>query len=358
MANILLQTLSANEVKEAYAKSEGLCLPHLRLVGMRAGWEQLLFLTDHIRGVLTSLKYSTDKVGFPLEMIAGLDVNRQVRLSEETAQELPGEARERSTDVLALLAGPACPACAACDRGVGEYFQWLAGEMEAVASRAGPWDPSWSVCASHLWDLQSAGHDRAAATISDQTCNVWLSQIESLKTRLETSQPHRLLDRLVGLPSAWSCSKGKETTGEIRSKFNRLWHVTAMTLESPAKVLNRLREVHFRESPCQACSHVEVTARRTIDLVLRALEDPMGQEAYHRGAGLCFRHCLVAANLAEVPDVLAELLAFQIARLRLLEWELEEASRKMNWVIRYEPKGPEETAWRRAAYQLYGSTLA
>jgi hypothetical protein len=241
---------------------------------------------------------------------------------------------------------------------VGEYFQWLAGEMEAVASRAGPWDPSWSVCASHLWDLQSAGHDRAAATISDQTCRVWISQIENLKARLETRQPDRLLDRLAGLPSAWSRSKGQETTGEIRSKFNRLWHVTATTLESPAKVLDRLREVHFRESPCQACSHVEVTARRTIDLVLRALEGPIGREAYHRGAGLCFRHCLVAANLAEVPDVLAELFSSQLARLRLLEWELEEASRKMNWVIRYEPKGPEETSWRRAAYQLCGSALS
>ncbi|MBI3810119.1 MAG: hypothetical protein HY284_06645 [Nitrospirae bacterium] len=356
MANILLQTLSDREVEEAYAKSQGLCLPHFRFVGLRAGWEQLLFLADHLKGTLASLKYSTDKIGLPLEVIAGLDVHRRVRSSEETARGLPGGAREKSTDVLALLAGPACPACAACDRGVGEYFQWLASEMEAVASRAGPWDPSWSVCASHLCDLQSAGHDRAAATISDQTCSTWLNQSESLKTRLEARQPDRISDRLAGLSSAWARSKA--TTGEIRSKFNRLWHVAATTLESPANVLNRLREVYFRESPCQACSHVEVTAHRTIDLVLRVLEDPIGREAYHRGAGLCFRHCLVAANLAEVPDVLDELFASQLARLRLLEWELEEASRKMNWVIRYEPKGPEETSWRRAAYQLCGSALS
>jgi hypothetical protein len=55
-----------------------------------------------------------------------------------------------------------------------------------------------------------------------------------------------------------------------------------------------------------------------------------------------------------VPSALVELLSAQIARLRLLEWELEEASRKDNWSVRYEPKGPESDVWRRAAYQFCG----
>jgi hypothetical protein len=55
-----------------------------------------------------------------------------------------------------------------------------------------------------------------------------------------------------------------------------------------------------------------------------------------------------------VPAALIELLSAQIARLRVVEWELEEASRKMSWSVRYEPKGPESDTWRRAAQQFCG----
>lgn len=89
-------------------------------------------------------------------------------------------------------------------------------------------------------------------------------------------------------------------------------------------------------------------------MILRLLEDPLGRKAYQSGWGLCLRHCIEAAKLAEVPSALVELLSAQIARLRLLEWELEEASRKDNWSVRYEPKGPESDVWRRAAYQFCG----
>jgi len=71
-------------------------------------------------------------------------------------------------------------------------------------------------------------------------------------------------------------------------------------------------------------------------------------------AGASVRHGIEAANLAEVPSALAELLSAQIARLRVLEWELEESSRKNNWSVRYEPKGPESDVWRRAAYKFCG----
>jgi len=118
--------------------------------------------------------------------------------------------------------------------------------------------------------------------------------------------------------------------------------------------LDRLRAPQFREDNCQACWHVQETTRRTIDLILRVMEDPAGRQAYHQAWGLCLRHCIAAASIAENPDALSELLAAQITRLRLLEWELQESGRKLNWSVRYEPKGPEESAWRRAAYQFCG----
>jgi hypothetical protein len=84
------------------------------------------------------------------------------------------------------------------------------------------------------------------------------------------------------------------------------------------------------------------------------LENPYGRKAFHESAGICLRHCVEAANIAEVPAALDELLAAQIARLRVIEWELQEAARKSSWSVRYESKGPEQTAWRRAASQIYG----
>jgi hypothetical protein len=92
-------------------------------------------------------------------------------------------------------------------------------------------------------------------------------------------------------------------------------------------------------------------------MILRIVEDPVGKQAYLEGSGLCFRHLVAATSLARNPDVLDTLLTAQIARLRLLEWELEEASRKASWMVRYEVKGPEDQAWCRAAYQFCGSSL-
>jgi len=65
----------------------------------------------------------------------------------------------------------------------------------------------------------------------------------------------------------------------------------------------------------------------------------------------------MAAGVAENPAALSELFKAQIIRLRLLEWELEEASRRLNWSVRYESKGPEGSAWQRAGHQFCGSIV-
>ncbi len=55
------------------------------------------------------------------------------------------------------------------------------------------------------------------------------------------------------------------------------------------------------------------------------------------------------------PAVLETLVGVQIARLAALEWELEEFYRKSGWEVRYEPKGPERTAWARAIERFSGT---
>ena len=44
----------------------------------------------------------------------------------------------------------------------------------------------------------------------------------------------------------------------------------------------------------------------------------------------------------------------QLARLSVLQWEVDELIRKAGWQFRHEPKGAEQSAWRRAAEHLAG----
>jgi hypothetical protein len=132
------------------------------------------------------------------------------------------------------------------------------------------------------------------------------------------------------------------------------WKKLKAALERPESKLERVRAVALRAVSCGACACIQTTTRQRLDLILRIVEDPLGRKAYHAAAGLCLRHCIEAADAAEAPQALAELISAQIARLRVLEWELNEASRKASWSVRYEPKGPETDAWRRAAQQFSG----
>jgi hypothetical protein len=57
------------------------------------------------------------------------------------------------------------------------------------------------------------------------------------------------------------------------------------------------------------------------------------------------------------PQVHAVALRVAAARAARIGWELDEAARKSNWSVRYEPHGPEETAWMRAARFVLGDDV-
>jgi hypothetical protein len=46
-----------------------------------------------------------------------------------------------------------------------------------------------------------------------------------------------------------------------------------------------------------------------------------------------------------------------LARLDVLAWELAEADRKQAWALRYQPSGPEATAWLRATALVDGGVF-
>ena len=369
-------TLALTDVRDTYEKSPGLCLPHFRQVANQAEWDTVSFLTVDMRDRLhakVSLQRSTTAL---LEQAVGLDRARSHRrsaLSRELKQ--PPYGKERGTQsyieigkpdrlwsptfeqLLTQLAEPGCPVCSACDQGVQQYLHWLAQQMAAQPSISDSWESNFHVCPSHLWALYTAGYDQAAILIGKHTIQEWLTRLNKLTLGLSSRPSERLLERLLerlrrGL-LLW-CGANKFESGLDSERPQSRRTKVAAVLESPQHRLDALRSVAFRTDLCQACAHVRTTTRQRLDLILRVLEDPVGRKAYHAGSGLCLRHCIEAANLAEVPAALIELLSAQIARLRVVEWELEEASRKMSWSVRYEPKGPESDTWRRAAQQFCG----
>ena len=89
---------------------------------------------------------------------------------------------------------------------------------------------------------------------------------------------------------------------------------------------------------------------REASLLLAALHDELTARAYAASHGLCLRHVLALggeAGAALPRQVLR-------GRLKVLEWELQEAGRKGNWSVRYERMGDERTAWRRVPGYLDG----
>ena len=368
----LLDALAITEVKDAYERSPGLCIPHLRQAGYQAQWDSVDFLSKDLQRRLGTKIFPGRSTAALLEQAVGLDRESSLRQhngSDKPGPPLDGQKREIKAYIelgkpdhpwsrtfeaaISSLAEPGCPVCTACAQGVQHYLDWLAQQMKVQASIPDNWDLSWNICASHLWELNTAGHENAAMLIVEHMIQDWLWKLDRLTTGLKQRPAEQLWGRLAQgfLVCCGSCDPD---AFQHSPRARNRWSKVSTVLESPRDRLDGLRTVAFRSDLCQACLHIQTTTQRRLELILRLLEDPLGRKAYHGGSGLCLRHCIQAANLAEVPAGLDELLSAQIARLRVLEWELEESSRKNNWSVRYEPKGPESDVWRRAAYQFCG----
>lgn len=368
----LVQTLALSDVRDAFESSPGLCLPHFREAASGAPWKTIMFLNADMQRRLSARLASTRSSAALLEQAVGVDKEMALKRITRGKQysELRGNDRVDSAtyievgkpdpswspsfaELLASLAEPGCPVCSACDQGVRHYVEWLAQQMEAPSLMTAGSDASYHVCPEHLWALFTAGHERAAILIGKRTFQEWLARLDKLTEGLRFRPSEHTLERLRQGVLTW-CGAGSIDFGPNSECAQSRRRKASAIVESPQARLDALRAVAFRAHECEACRHVRTITRRRLDLILRSVEDSLGRKAYHAASGLCLRHCIDAAALAEVPAALAELLSAQIARLRVLEWELGECSRKENWSVRYEAKGPESDAWYRAAKQFSG----
>jgi hypothetical protein len=363
----LTSVLALADVRSEYQNSPGLCLPHFRQIANLTDWNTVAFLTADMRGRLRSKLAQHRSATALLKQAVGIDWIRSLRCrAPAPARVRSGKAAEACIEpakpsslwsptlgeLLAQLAEPGCPVCNACDLGVQQYLAWLAQETESKPARIDGWEATYQVCPSHLWALFAAGYQQAAMKVGEHVIEEWLARLNKLAAELEFRPSEHALKRLR---QGWLVCSGKaEPDFGQEEKPRSRWKKVQAVLEPPKQRLDRLRQIAFRRDLCQPCAHVRTITRQRLDLILRALQDPTGRKAYHAGSGLCLRHCVDAAKIAEAPAALADLLTAQVARLRMLEWELGEALRKMSWSVRYEPKGPEHDAWRRAAQQFCG----
>ncbi len=332
--HVLIDTLGLGEIRDAYHRSPGLCLPHLRQAGQRAEWDTLAFLSGDLQRRLQAKLFPDASANSLLEQTAGLDRERSLRHHRGSNHLEPGRnVKETSLEMyielgnpsyswsptfeqmVTALAEPGCPVCRACERGLHEYLAWLAEEMETQASRSNTWELSWRVCPSHLWELDMGGHERAAIVIAEHMVEDWLLKLDRLNRGLSTRPSARWLARLGNGFRVWRGRYDPDASDPEARRRSR-WSKMKTVLEPPQEKLDSMRAIAFRGEACQACIHLETIAMRRLELILRVLEDPAGRKAYHAGWGLCLRHCVQAAGLAEVPSALSELLSAQIARLR------------------------------------------
>jgi hypothetical protein len=331
--DLVLRSLSDSAVARAYAASDAFCASHfLRALGR--GTRELAGRTYPAFAVtLASKARGADLV----EVFTSLDPDAGVRAA--CLKNLPPHPLERSSStaehLLALLSVDSCPCCLAAALSVRAYLQWIASENATGSPDFGR--EVVGLCGAHLADL--VGFDAGAAGwLAEQKFAVWKGVLERFAAR------ELAIERAAPPPEARPLGS-KEWEGILLDWLRRVL--------APQREWQRRVDAAAKELPtCGACRAALTAVDRTASLLGASFADSSLAAAYERSHGLCVRHVLGLA-----PEDRAFPLRVCKGRLKLLAWELEEAGRKLDWLVRYEKRGDESTAWMRSMAQIDGQVF-
>lgn len=235
------------------------------------------------------------------------------------------------------------------------YFEWLSNEIKCVPIHG--WKSAIGLCRKHSWGFVRISGTETAVKLVKATKDYWLNQLQNLEQCLAFKPPDSMSHRFAGAIRQLRDVRqfGENRPLEPPSFRNRLKASLKYLSQSPAQILPGLRERWLREvSSCQACECIMTAGDRTCDLLARGLGDPVTRSLYSEGGGVCFRHLPGVLKFARRREAFGTILDTARVQLELLEWELTKFLRKQNWSVRYEPKGWEGSAWRRAVSQYSG----
>jgi len=311
----LVTGLGDPTVASAFEASSGLCAPH--------AFAGLASAPPPVVSVIVATLHEQLNDHAKLAMVAGRDDDAEARamllaaghktLETELEHLVELDPIERMATELNVAA---CPACRAFERGVVGYFRFL-GEESTHSSRAAE---VAMLCPTHLHDLAHL----------DERASGWALSAVARRLDLEL----RNFDEVV----QWNALA-------LRRRAKVAWHASTRRWRAPLQALGGAKRhavsvgvAHRLEGQweCRACAAGETLRDRVLGLFRAAAGEPRIEKVLAASYGFCLRH---AAGVPSATTVLNR-------RLRVEEWELEEATRKIAWDTRYEPKGIEYEAWR------------
>lgn len=326
-----------------YARPGILCFPHLGVVVPRVSastFERLLMVhaTATTSALASSMELQGDLLkGSPderhdltkpllpfLRLAVGHDTGNGT-YSIRNESRLSARRRDPVRDFLEAVArDDGCPVCLEVGRAWSEWIAWL----EDAVPEGSAVEDLLPTCPEHVWaTVQVGGAPLALATVR-QTLDAGLGQIGAA---IQTLRPPPRPDH---------------ETPVRRIK---------RALRGPRHRLRVAREVLIRGLRCPVCERLAVARDRALSLLFTLLEDRQHRAIVERGYGLCLKHFSRALALEPAPEIRAAVIEVEKAKLATLHWELEESLRKAAWNVRPEPKGAEQTAWRRAVLRFSGS---
>jgi Family of unknown function (DUF6062) len=119
------------------------------------------------------------------------------------------------------------------------------------------------------------------------------------------------------------------------------------TRRSPAKLL-------VATAGCPICETARFNERVFLGELLRWFDDAELQSKYRPSFGLCLPHLQLAHDQFPEHPQLPALLAAEREKLVALRSELQEFTRKRDYRYADEPKGHEQTSWRRVVEKFVG----
>lgn len=320
----LLAGLEEEDLWPRYTEAGGLCLPHLHEAaahGGRRGRRLVATLADVMSSRLAEHPPGAAVIAGDMTADSVLRIRLRARLPAfltASAGDLPGQDGHPGRD--------ACPACLA---GALAERDALAEVTSMAAGVRIPTGPSPGLCRAHLQEICP----EAAGTASSGSC-----------ARLLGWQAERSLAQIRHLAEL----PGLRGTLGLRGR--------RLGAAAPPAGAGRRRRTEpdagtdAGTDGCPACAAHRAAVRSAMTrLRLAAGPPPRGHSA---APGLCLRH--VMRLRAEDPQFADGAVRVAMGSAQSLVSELEEAFRKRTWAGRHDARGPEMTAWRRAAALVDG----
>ena len=318
------------------ANRDGLCCKHLAGLLPQFPLAQVAVAAEIVAERLAALRAGAPE---SLLVLAGLDADALARVpylaaharllrEEPRAGSRPARLTPASRLIADLAAG-SCPVCRAVGREQVRYLLWLGDYLAMGGSPAGV---GLRLCAGHLLDARHLYDDGAAARTGS-----WLVSVASASSHAQAVALAAAAREVLAAPrpGLWRRGGGPRARGGVAAE-------EAFGAAAQAMTGNR---------SCRACWVGLDAERRQLSLLRACLLDTGVLRAVGDAHGVCLRHAAVLATDGNARPVLSRL----VTQLRQAQWELDEEAAKRAWDRRHEPKGHEQSAWRRAPALIDGA---